>query len=222
MGDLRDGRATAPESLGQSFLEEASLFHQGPEIRIGWNAGVWGTGTTAGLRGTWSGRKDSGVDVAASHTPSAYFPVTRAQPPCRRAGPLPALFSHLGQPDPPSNVPSPGSPLARRHHLSIQRSLSTHYLLRTLLGIQSYIVKIHSACSPRASGHFQAKVTFVNQHFASVSPTGLPLFSQPLYGCTKCSRCIINHLNCGTLRPTVISMRAGLESCTSSFSYCLR
>ena len=106
--DLRHGRATAPESCGESFLEEVSLFNQGPEIQIGWNAGVWGawgTGTTAGQRGTWSRRKDSGVDVAASHTPSAYFPVTHTQPPCRIPGPLPALFSHLGQPDPPMSPP---------------------------------------------------------------------------------------------------------------------
>lgn len=33
--DLRHGRATAPESCGESFLEEVSLFNQGPEIQIG-------------------------------------------------------------------------------------------------------------------------------------------------------------------------------------------
>ena len=49
-----------------------------------------------------------------------------------------------------------------------------HYILHTLLGIQSYIVKIHSPCSPRASGHFQAKLTSsVKQSFTSVSPTSL-------------------------------------------------
>lgn len=102
------------------------------------------------------GRRDRGVDVAANHTPSAYFPVTHPQPRSKsRALTCPVFSPGAAR---PSSGPSPGSPLARCYHLSIQRSLSTHYILHTLLGIQSYIVKIHSPCSPRAPGHFQAKV----------------------------------------------------------------
>lgn len=173
--DLRDGRATAPESCGESFLKEVSLFKQSPEIWTGWNMGVWGvwgTGITAGPRVTRSGRRDSGVDVGASHTPSAYFPVTHPQPPSKSRALTCPVFSPGAVR--PSNTPSLGSLLARCYHLSIQCSLSTHYILHTLLGIQSYIVKIHSPCSPRASGHFQAKLTSsVKQPFTSVSPTSL-------------------------------------------------
>lgn len=174
--DLRDGRATAPESCGESFLEEVSLFNQGPEIQIGWNAGgvggmghrdhCWPERDVVVEKGQWCwcSCQPHSIRLLPSDTHTAPLSNTRALT-CPVFSPGAAR---------PFNVPSPGSRLARCHHLSIQRSLSTHYILRTLLGIQSYIVKIHSPCSPRASGHFQAKVTSsVNQPFTSVSPTSL-------------------------------------------------
>lgn len=156
--DLRDREQLPWESRDKASWRKRHFFIKALKYGIRMECGCVKYRTTAGLRGTWSGRKHSGADMAASHTPSATSQWHMHSPPVEERGPYSVLFSHLGQPDlPPMSLPQ-ASPLARCHHLSIQRatehSLHPAYFAR----IQSYIVKIIlCACSPRASGHFQAK-----------------------------------------------------------------